>query len=129
MVQFELDLETWLIYPIFALGAATGLGIVQPTLIPWFDLSETVFQTGNIEWSIARALSLVALLAVVINRDDGFGFDEWSTFELWAVYVTLGLVIAPPFFPELQETLVEPIWAFIAFTAQSIGFVLITYIN
>jgi len=129
MAQFELDYETYLLYPLFALGTAASLGIVSTDIVGFIDLGNVVFETGDIGWTIGRALSVVALLAVIINRDEPFDFVGWGTLEIWAVYVTIGLIIAPPFFPAIQNTLVEPIWSFVAFSVQSIGFVLITYIN
>lgn len=129
MTQFELDTETYLIFPLFALGAASSLGIVSTDILGFIDLGETLITTGDIDWSIGRALSAVALAAIVINRDDPLNTDAWGAIEVWAVYVTIGLIIAPPFFPAVQQTLVGEIWAFVAFTVQSIGFALITYIN
>jgi len=129
MTKLEADAETYLIYPAFALGAAATLGIVSTDILGFIDLGSVVFETGGIEWTIGRALSLVALLAVIINRDAPFDFVGWGAIEVWAVYVTIGLIIAPPFFPAIQQTLLQPIWSFVAFTVQSIGFVLITYIN
>ena len=129
MTKLDIDAETYLIYPIFALGTAASLGIVSTDIVSFISLGDVVFETGDIEWTIGRALSVVALAAVLFNRDEPFDFVGWGAIEAWAVYVTIGLIIAPPFFPTIQETLLEPIWAFVAFTVQSIGFVLITYIN
>jgi len=129
MVRFKLDKETWLLYPLFALGTSTSLGIIEPTLIPFINLSSTVTEAAGIALDWARLLSIVALLAVTINRDAALSTDDWSVFEVWAVYVTVGSVVAPPFFPALQETLVEPLIAFVTLMVQSIGFVIITYLN
>lgn len=129
MSQFEIDAETYLIYPIFALGTAATLGIVETTVLPWVDMGEVLIELGTIEWTLGRVVALVALLAVIINRDDPLDFDAWGVLEVWAFYVTVGLIIAPPFFPALADTLAETPAAFVSFTVQSIGFVLITYIN
>jgi hypothetical protein len=129
MTKFELDTETFLIFPLFALGAAASLGLVESNFLPWFDLADVVLDFGNIEWTIGRLLSLGALGAVVVNRDAPFDFDGWGVLEVWTLYVTLGLIIAPPFFPALADTLAETPAAFVSFTVQSIGFALITYIN
>ena len=129
MTRLELDTETFLLFPLFALGAAASLGLVESTFLPWFDLGDVMLNLGGIEWTIGRLLSLAALLAVIINRDDPLDFDGWGVLEVWTAYVTFGLIIAPPFFPALAETLAETPAAFISFTVQSIGFALITYIN
>jgi hypothetical protein len=129
MTKFELDTETYLLFPFFALGTAASLGLVSADILPWFELSEVILDIGNIEWTIGRLLSVGALAGVVINRDEPFDFDGWGAIELWTLYATVGLIIAPPFFPAFSETLAETPAAFISFIVQSIGFALITYIN
>jgi hypothetical protein len=129
MTQFQIDAETYLIFPIFALGAAGTLGLVDANILPWFSLNEVILDFGNIEWTIGRLLALLSLGAVVVNRDEPFDFDGWGVIEMWTLYATLGLIIAPPFFPAFAETLAETPAAFLSFTVQSIGFALITYIN
>lgn len=129
MSKLDLDIETFLIFPVFALGAAATLGIVETSVIPGFDLGQVLLTTGGIEWTIGRALSLGALAAVVVNRDDPLDFDAWGVIEVWTFYVTVGLIISPPFFPALESTLASNPASFVAFTVQSIGFGLITYIN
>lgn len=129
MTKFELDAETYLLFPLFALGAAGSLGMVDANILPWFSLNEVILDLGAIEWTIGRVLALTSLAAVVVNRDEPFDFDEWGMIEMWTLYATIGLIIAPPFFPAFAETLAETPAAFISFTVQSIGFGLITYIN
>ncbi|MFC7057243.1 hypothetical protein [Halovenus salina] len=129
MTEFELDLETFLLFPLFALGTTVSLGLIEASAIPILDLGETLFTTGNIDWTIGRGLSIAALAAVVINRDDPLDFDAWGIMEAWAVYVTVGLLVAPPFFPALESTLASTPAAVAAFIVQGIGFSLITYIN
>lgn len=128
MTQLEIDRETYIIYPLFALGAAATLGIVESTIIPWFDLGEVIFNFGSIDWTAGRLLSVGALAAVIVNRDAPLA-DALGALELWVFYATVGLILAPPFFPAFAETLAEGPASFIAFTVQSIGFVVITYIN
>jgi hypothetical protein len=129
MSNLELDAETFLVYPLFALGAAATLGLVESTILPWFNLGETMIQLGGIEWTIGRVISVVALLGVIINRDDPLDFDGWGIIEMWTFYVTIGLIVAPPFFPAFEGWITETPAAFVSFTVQSIGFALITYIN
>jgi len=129
MSQFELDRETYIIYPAFALGTAASLGIVGTDILPFINLGDTFITTGGIEWTGGRLLSLLALASVFINRDDGFSLDGFGALEMWAVYVTIGLIVAPPFFPALEETLAGGAASFISFTVQSIGFALISWLN
>lgn len=129
MAEFSLDKETFLVYPLFGLGTAASLGLVEANFLPFIDLGETLVEVGTIEWTIGRLMSLAALAAVVINRDNPLDFDGWGVLEVWVLYVTVGLIIAPPFFPAFEGWLAETPAAFIAFTAQSIGFGLISWIN
>ena len=129
MAQFELDRETYFIYPAFAVGAAATLGLVSTDIIPFINLGDVLVETGGIEWTGGRLLSLAALLAVFINRNDGFDLSGFGALEAWAVYVTVGLIVAPPFFPAIQETLAGGGAAFVAFTVQSLGFALISWLN
>ena len=129
MTKFELDMETFVLFPVFALGTAVSLGLVEASMIPIIDLGETLLTTGNIEWTIGRVLSILALAAVVINRDDPLDFDAWGVLEAWTVYVTIGLIVAPPFFPALADTLASTVAGVLAFLVQGIGFSLVTYIN
>jgi hypothetical protein len=129
MTQLELDTETFLFFPIFALGTAASLGLVSVDILPFVNLGEVLIDFGNIEWTIGRLLSIGALGAVVINRDDPLNFDGWGVIEVWVFYATVGLIIAPPFFPTFEGWITETPAAFLSFTAQSIGFALITYVN
>lgn len=129
MTQLELDGETFLIFPLFALGTAASLGLVGVDILPFINLGEVFFEIGGISWTIGRLLSIGALLAVVVNRDDPLNFDGWGVIEAWVFYATVGLIIAPPFFPVFEGWITETPAAFVSFTVQSIGFALITYVN
>jgi len=129
MTKLELDKESYLIFPLFLLGSAVSLGLLSTDILGFIDLGETLLTTGDIEWTIGRGISVAALGTVFINRDAPLDFDNWGLVETWTVYVTIALVIAPPIFPALAETLVADEWAFVSLTVQSIGFGLVTYIN
>jgi hypothetical protein len=129
MTKFQLDYETYFVFPLFGLGAAATLGIVDTNILPWIDLGDIFLDIGGIAWTYGRILSLIALGAVVVNRDDPLDFDAWGFIEVWTFYCTVGLIVAPPFFPALADTLAQMPAAFISFTVQTIGFALVSYIN
>lgn len=129
MTQFELDYETFLVFPLFALGTAATLGLVATDIIPFLNLGEEFLSLGGISWTLGRLLAVAALLAVIVNRDDPLNFDGWGVLEVWVLYVTIGLIIAPPFFPAFEGWITETPAAFVSFTVQSIGFALVTYVN
>jgi len=129
MTSLELDRETYIMYPAFALGSAVSLGLVQTDILPFIDLGQTFFETGNIEWTTGRVVSVLALVAVVVNRDTALDIDTWGVIETWTLYVTVGLILAPPLFPAFADTLAETPAGLVSFIVQSIGFGLVTYIN
>lgn len=128
MTYLELDKEMYFLFPAFALGTAASLGLIEPTFLPWINLDDVLLSMGNIDWTIGRVISIVALAAVFINRDTSV-LERLGTLEVWVVYVTVGLILAPPIFPAFAETVAETPAAFIAFVAQSMGFAIVTYIN
>lgn len=129
MAQFSLDTETYVIYPLFAVGTAATLGIVSTDILPFIDLGQTAVTAGGLDITFGRLLAIAALAAVFFNRDDGFNLDGFGALELWAIYATVGLIVAPPFFPTLQDTLAGGAASFVSFTVQSIGFALISWMN
>lgn len=123
----QIDTETYVLFPVFALGTAASLGLVQTDVLPWIDLGEILLETGTIEWTIGRALAAASLVAVLVNRQASL--RETAGVDLWVAYATMGLVLAPPFFPAFADTLASQPAGIIAFVVQSIGFAVVTYLN
>lgn len=123
---FDIDVEMLLIV-IFAWGAGTSLGLVQDTIVPMIDAGEVLFEFGNASITLGRIASIATLLAVFAHRDAPL--QDTAGVDLWIVYATIALVVAPPLFPALSDTLAATPAAFIAFTVQSTGFLLVSYIN
>lgn len=126
MAEDTLDLETLAIFP-FAWGAATSLGLVEDTIIPLVDAGQTLFTFGNLTFTIGAIVSVASLLGVLIHRDASI--TETAGVDAWAAYATIGLVLAPPLFPAFESTLAATPAALIAFTVQSYGFMVISYLN
>ena len=123
----SFDWETYVFFPIFALGASASLGLISADILPWFGLGDVWLETGNIEWTAGRLLAAGALVAVMVNRNASI--QDTKGIDLWVAYVTLGLVLAPPFFPAFEGWITEGPAAWVSFTVQSIGFAVVTYIN
>ncbi|MCU4716807.1 hypothetical protein [Halapricum hydrolyticum] len=123
---FDVDLEMLLII-VFAWGAGTSLGLIQDQIIPFIDAGAALFDFGNATITLGRLASIASLVAVFVWRDAPL--SETSGIDLWIVYATIALVVAPPLFPAFQDTLAQAPAAFIAFTVQSTGFLLVSYIN
>jgi hypothetical protein len=128
MTRLVLDKTWFLLYPIFALGSAASLGIVQVDILPFLNMGDVVLDPAGVEFTVGRLMGVGALLAVAIDRDASIT-DSLGVVEIWIVYVTVGLLIAPPFLPILQNTLVGGFAGTVAFIVQSIGFTAVEYMN
>jgi len=123
---FDVDLEMFLIV-VFSWGAATSLGLVQDQIVPFINAGQVLWELGNASITIGRITSIATLLVVFLYRDAPL--SETDGLDIWIVYATIGLVLAPPLFPALQDTLAQQPAALISFTVQSTGFLLVSYIN
>lgn len=101
--------------------------MVDLSFIPFIDMGAVLFAPGNIELTIGRIISIASLLGVFFNRE--VGFRSTSFIDAWIVYVTIGLVLAPPLFPAFQDTLAQQPAAILSFLAQSTGFTIVSYLN
>ncbi len=122
----QIDTELYVLGPLFMFGTAVSLGLIDAT---WFgfDMGQSLFESGNLELTLGRFIAIAALVGVLINRD--VSLSDTNGIDLWIVYVTIGLVFAPPFFPSFAETIASTPAAFVSFTVQGIGFALVSYIN
>lgn len=118
--------ELLLILP-FSWGVAISLGMIETTWIPFIDPGAVIFAPGNIQLTLGRIVAVLSLLAVFVNRE--VGFRATGFIDAWIVYATLGLILAPPLFPLFADTLAHGPAAFVAFTVQTTGFGIISYMN
>lgn len=126
MARMELDRELIFGMPVFVVGSLVSLGIIGSTVVG-IDLGQMLYSTSGIELTYARAMSVAALAYVYLNRDISFG--DFGGVDLWVVYATVGMVIAPPLFPAFADTLAQRPAAIIAFLVQTAGFTLVSYVN
>jgi hypothetical protein len=127
MTQLSVDKELWLVVPVFSIGAAVSLGIVSSNLAGLLDLQRVLIGFNGVDFTIARTMSLVALIIAVVNRDTGF--TDLGALDAWAMWVTAGLVSAPPFLPLVEGTLVEGPFSILAFVVQTLGITIVSYVN
>ena len=127
MGYMSFDTETYLLFPAFALGTGATLGLISADFIPFINLGDVVLEFGTIEWTVGRVIAAIALLAVLFNRQASI--TDTKGIDLWVTYATLGLILAPPFFPAFADTLAQQPASWIAFTVQSVGFAIVTYVN
>ena len=127
MGYMSFDTETYLLFPAFALGTGATLGLISADFVPFVNLGDTVLEFGTITWTVGRIIAALSLLAVLFNRQASI--TDTKGIDLWVTYATLGLILAPPFFPAFADTLVQQPASWIAFTVQSVGFAIVTYVN
>jgi len=126
MAEDSIDLELLAILP-FSWGTATTLGLVEDTIVPFVDAGQTVWTAGNLTFSIGAVVAVAALLFVLLHRDASI--KDTSGVDAWIVYATIGLVLAPPLFPALQDTLAQTPAALVAFSVQNYGFGIASWLN
>jgi hypothetical protein len=127
MGYMSFDKETYLLFPAFALGTGATLGLISADFVPFVNLGDTVLEFGTITWTVGRIIAALSLLAVLFNRQASI--TDTKGIDLWVTYATLGLILAPPFFPAFADTLAQQPASWIAFTVQSVGFAIVTYVN
>ena len=126
MARLDLDPETYILVPLFSIGALFSLFPFDVSFLG-YSMSHVFYGIGHVDITIARSLSLGALGVAVFNRDLAWG--DLGGLDIWITYVTFGLVVAPPFFPVFQDTVVGTPWAVVAFLIQTMGITLVTYVN
>lgn len=126
MSKLTADRELYLVIPLFSIGAAVSLGIVGSD-VGLIDLSRTLIGFNGVEFTIARIMSLVALGVALVNRDTSL--TDTGAIDVWAVWVTVGLVVAPPLVPLVEGTLAEAPYSFVAFGLQTMGITIVSYVN
>ena len=127
MGYMSFDTETYLLFPAFALGTGATLGLISADFVPFVNLGDAVLEFGTITWTVGRIIAALSLLAVLVNRQASI--TDTKGIDLWVTYATLGLILAPPFFPAFADTLAQQPASWIAFTVQSVGFAIVTYVN
>ncbi|WP_248515958.1 hypothetical protein [Salinarchaeum laminariae] len=127
MAKNKLDPRELLLgAPVFILGSLTSLGIVGPEVF-MLDFSNVLLEAGNLRLTLGSIASIVALGYIYFNRD--VSFFEFNGEEMWLVFATATLVLAPPVFPGLADSLATMPIALIAFFLQTGGFTIISIKN
>ncbi|SDJ63073.1 hypothetical protein SAMN05216226_106103 [Halovenus aranensis] len=123
----EVNTHDFLVFPVFVAAAAVALGILDSTLMG-FDLSTTLLDLGeNHALSIANGLAIASLGVVAYTND--WHSTEMTGIQAWLIVATVGMVIAPPFFPVFTETLAETPGALVALAVQCGGFLTFSWLG
>lgn len=126
MAEDSIDPEAALLIP-FSVATAVTLGLVDSSILPIISLDQVLISIDYVDITLARLISIATILAVTINRDAGL--TQTSGVDFFIAYATVGLIVAPPLVPILEDTLASGLVSVIAFGVQSTGFLLISYTN
>jgi hypothetical protein len=126
MADLSVDGNDLYAAPIFVLGSLISLELIDST---WFgfDLLAEVMSLGSASITVAQLMSASALLYVLYTND--LDFTGLTGVNLWLVYVTIGLVFAPPFYDPLSDVLTTQAGGAVAFLAQTTGYTVISYLK
>jgi len=125
--QMRVNFEDFLAFPIYVIACAVALGLLDSTMMG-FDLSAVLIDLGSDHaFSIANTVALATLGYVAYT-------NTWYSYMLggiqaWVVAATVGLLIAPPFFPVLESTLAATPAAFAALLIQIGGYLTFSWLG
>lgn len=125
----EVDAIDLVAFPLFLIGGLTQLGLMTAPEVMGIGLSDTLLDLGaETSLTIATAVALAAIAIVITtnkpNLRRGRGYIQF-----WVVAATVGLVIAPPFVPILENLLNGGIASGVALLLQSAGYMIVSWLG
>jgi hypothetical protein len=125
--RMRVNIEDYLGLPVYVICVAVALGLLDSTIMG-FDLSSSLLDLGSGHaFSVANIGAMLTLGYVAYTNH--WKMDSLSGVQAWVVIATVGLLIAPPFFPVLESTLAATPAAFAALLIQVGGYVTFSYIG
>lgn len=129
MTRGEFDDVDLVAMPVFLLGSLFQLDLLSVDSLPLIGDPAAAFSTvAGVEISIAMLLSLVALGVVAYTNN--WSIDGISGgVQGYIVIATVGLIIAPPFMPALEEAVSGGVGAMFALAIQTSGYAVLSYVG
>lgn len=126
-IDVDLDMEMVIVIPIYLF--ALMYHFFSMTLYEPMDnfFKDTLFSPGGVEITGAILIALLALTAIVVNRDRSL--RETKAIDAWIVYATGALIIAPPIHPILEDTIATAPANIFSFTAAFLGIFIASALN
>ena len=124
--SMRVNLHDYLLLPVYVICIAVALGLITSDPMG-FDLGQAVWESGDHYLSIANLGALATLAYVAYSND--WSNAHLSSVQIWIIIATVGLIIAPPFFPVLEGTLTETPAALVAAGIQIGGYVTFSYVG
>lgn len=128
MTQGEIDEVDLFAMPIFLLGSLFELELLYFGSLPLIgDPAATFAAPLGAELSVAAVLSIAALGVVAYTNEWDLG--GMSSVQTYILIATLGLIIAPPFAPIIDNAISGGFGAVIALGIQSTGYTVLSYVG
>jgi hypothetical protein len=123
----QIDPIDLLAFPVFLLGGALELGLLDSFSIVGLNPTDTLFSLGpETAISYATLAMLVTFSAVLVTNE--WSMDAWGTINGYLAVATLILIISPPLIPAMESLLgSSSIAGLFAFTIQSAGYAAVSY--
>jgi hypothetical protein len=129
MAYGRIDINDAVVSPFFVLASGVAAGLFELTLFG-HDLADPLWSAAasSATISIANAIAVIALLVALASNKPKF--SKMSGIEVWTVVATVGLVMAPPFMPVLQEMMgSHQLIGLVAVMVQAGGFYSLSYLG
>lgn len=121
----QVNMLDYGVFPLYIIACAVALGLLGSTFMG-VDLAASFDFGGGHSISVAN-LAAIGMLGYVAYTNDWDGGAVFNGIQGWLVIATVGLLIAPPFYPVLADTLLEGFAAIVALVVQAGGFVTFSY--
>jgi len=125
MTMGKVDLNDLLIMPGFLLAVLLNLQLIDDPTQGLLSSEIWAHSSTATSFSVATLLGLLSLGIVLYTNDFSFGIA--GTLTIWAVIVTVGLMLAPPFVPIVSAILTSTAASYVAFALQALGYVEVSY--
>jgi hypothetical protein len=125
--KMSVNVMDYIGLPVFVILCAISLGLIQSSPFG-LDLATAVYEPGAGHSFTIANLGAILTLGYVAYTNDWDGAALTGT-QIWVVIATVGLIVAPPFYPPLAETLAGSTAAMIALLIQIGGYVTFSFLG
>lgn len=123
--KMEVNMLDYAVFPFYLMACAVSLGLLGSTFLG-FDMSASFNIGAGHAFSVAN-IAAIGILGYVAYTNDWDGGAVFNGIQGWLVLATVGVLIAPPFFPLVADTIAAGPAAIVALAVQAGGFITFSY--